>query len=271
MSKNSNDKKVGRKPTEAQKITPDDINNLKEGLTTPKDVAQIRGIKRQTVDNKLHRLKVEFENKQADPNITSQNTLKDSQGLPPQNTMPLQDNGVPLDATEAIKGMLQFIDLGLRMSDTLSKGRIEYEGCSDEELTNCAKVTNTSAIARRIATQEGLSALIIVGTLVGTFGKHLKYHPPLKHKPNDENCKCQRCEQKNKDLEAIQKLGVIKKNSEINDVPPDVLPTPTEVIDQNTKDSIKDRAEEIVQDHKEQSRFDDQFIATKEYKLPDVD
>ena len=270
MSEKKNDKKVGRKPTESKKITDEDMSNLDEGITTPKDVASNRGVKVGTVHNKQHRakLKINFENKQADPNITSQNTLQDNTSQPPTQT-PLQDNGVPLDATQAIKGMLQFVDLGLRMSDTLTKGRIEYEGCSDEELQNCAEVTNQSQMAKRIATQEGLSALIIVGTLVGTFGKHLKYHAPKKHKPNDDKCECEKCKKKNEDLEIIQKLGNIKKNQPINDVVPPPKKSASEVIDQNTK--IKERAEEIKKQVQEKPRIVDSFEATPEYQLPKGD
>ena len=270
MSQKKNDKKVGRKPTESKKITDEDMSNLDEGITTPKDVAENRGVKVGTVHNKQHRakLKINFENKQADPNITSQNTLQDNTSQPPTQT-PLQNDGVPLDATQAIKGMLQFIDLGLRMSDTLSKGRIEYDGCSDEELQNCAEVTNQSQMARRIATQEGLSALIIIGTLVGTFGKHLKYNPPKKHKPNDDNCDCNKCKKKNEELELIQKLGNVKKNQPINDVVPPPKKSAQEVIEQNVKrEQIEKRAEEIKDN---QPRIADTFEATPEYKFPSGD
>jgi len=273
-------KKVGRKPKESDLITNDDLKNLEDGITTNKEIADRHGIKRQTVDNKVHRkkLKLSFQNKSADPNISKESIDSPQVLTSPQTTEQVEAQGggvsaVPIDATPALKGMWQFVDTMLVMASTLSKGSIEYDKLTDEELDRLATVCNQSPFMRKLALQEGLSGLIIVGTIIGTFGSHIKFKLKKRHKKNDINCMCDDCKKLRvleKKLKETTESEVLKKEA-INNVPITAFKEPK---------TIEKRAEEIKDTILDQNKENDQYLrnklvdsntfnATDEYKLPD--
>jgi len=270
-------KKRGRKPKESDLITNEDLKNLDEGITTNKEIADKHGIKRQTVDNKVHRkkLKLTFENKQADPNISKESVDSPQVLTSPQTTDQVEGgvSAIPVDATPALKGMWQFVDTMLVMASTLSKGSIEYEKLKDEELDRLATVCNQSPFMRKLALQEGLSGLIIVGTIIGTFGSHIKFNLKRRHKKNDINCMCDDCKKLRvleKKLKATTESEVLKEKA-INNVPTTAF---------NEPKTIEKRAEQIKEEILDQNKENDQYLrnkvvgsdtfnATDEYKLPE--
>lgn len=209
MSKSIKKSKAGRKPIHAQKITEEDFQNLEEGITTRTEVAQQKQIPVGAVDNALHtkrsKLKLTFENKKADPNLSNAQNLKEQASIEEIQQSNLAQNQIPLDATEQLKGMWQFMDTVLQMTNMLTKGQIEYSKLSDEELNRLATVSNGSTFMRKVATQEGLSGLIIVGTIVGTFGSHIKFNFKKKAKKETEEIV---------EEEAVKNAEI--KNSQIN-------------------------------------------------------
>jgi hypothetical protein len=251
-SKSPVKKVAGRKAKHSNKISDEDMSNMDQGITTPKEVADKNQIPVQSVHNKRHRekLKLSFKSKQADPSVTSESNQPNI--ISPEQQSPQEANQggniIPLDATEALKGIWTFADTILFMVAHLSKGQIEYTKLDSTEIESLATVCNQSPFMRKLATQEGLSALIIAGTIISVFSGHIKFNfTSKKHKKDDANCKCDDC-RKLKILEKELKQAEFdesKKKELINNVPivsvdevPNLL-NPDKPTDEILRDRIK--------------------------------
>ena len=267
--------KKGRKPKESDKILPEDNENLDNGVTTPAEVAEKRGIKRSTVDNSQRRrrekLSIRMDMKKADttlPDVKASDSQSNNFENPDEQS-PTGVGGVP-DATEALKGMYSFLDTMLVMTSTLTKGRVEYTKLEEEELNRLAVTSNQSPHLRNFAINENLSGIVIAGTIIGTFGAHLKFNMVKRHdekKALENKCECEKCEEARKNAPTQDEIQTIIDSVKVNDVP--VIPTaktPEEVIAQNTKPKVN--ADVDFNEALPKTVLDDQFEATPEYILP---
>jgi hypothetical protein len=272
INDNSKTYKKGKKPKEADKILPEDNQNLDDGVTTPAEVAEKRGIKRSTVDNSQRRrrekLSIKMEMKKADstlPDVKSTDSQSNNFENPDEQS-PQGSGGVP-DATEALKGMYSFLDTMLVMTSTLTKGRIEYTKLNEEELTRLAVTSNQSPHLRNFAINENLSGIVIAGTIIGTFGAHLKFNLEKRHdekKALNNLCECPKCLEAPK-ISKSEIDEILKGEMKVNDVPINVQKTPEEVIAQNTKKDVEFNDTLPVEPR---TVLDDQFEATPEYIIP---
>jgi hypothetical protein len=271
--------KRGRKPKESDKITEEDHALLDDGVTTPNEVAEKRGIKRTTVDNARRRrrekLSIKMNMKPADSTLPqTEGDISQSNNFEnPDEQGGTNVGGVP-DATEALKGMYSFLDTMLVVTSTMTKGRLEYTKLSQEEIDRLAVTSNQSPHLRQFAQNDNLSGIVIAGTIIGTFGSHLKFNLEKRHdekKALENKCECKKC------LEAprISKDEIdtiLETEMKVNDIPKNVQKTPEEVIAQNTAKPTIDESVEfneslpsIVPDT---NISKDRYESTPEYVLP---
>lgn len=261
---NTPKKTVGRKPKHSDKINNEDLQNLNDGITTPKEVAEKHAIPVNAVHNKVHRqkLKLSFQNKEADPKISSQAPpVLETETQSPQDAN-IATGGIPLDATEALRGIWAFTDSMLAMVSYLSKGQIEYTKLDSTELDTLASACNQSPFMRKLATQEGLSVIIIVGTIISVFGRHIKFNLKKKHNKDNADCKCDDCRKiklLEKELIEVEKSKA-KQKEMINNVPSTAFNEPPEALNENKP------TDELL---REKALNSDAYNESKEYKLPD--
>lgn len=269
--------KRGRKPKESDKILEEDYVNLDEGVTTPAEVAEKRGIKRSTVDNgnrrRREKLSIKMEMKKADSTLpkTEGDISQNNNFENPDDSNPAQGGGIPADATEALKGMYSFLDTMLVVTSTMTKGRLEYTKLTTEEIDRLAVTSNQSPHLRNFAQNDNLSGIVIAGTIIGTFGSHLKFNLEKRHdekKALENKCECPKCLDGVKIAPTTLDEGVeelLKSEMKVNDVPINVQKTPEEVIAQNTN---KDVEFNDTLPTEPRTVLDDQFEATPEYVIP---
>ena len=262
----------GRKPKESDKILEEDYENLDEGTTTVNEVAEKRGIKRSTVDNgnrrRREKLMIKLEMKKADSPLpdTGKGDISSNNFENPDEQSP-QGAGIPADATEALKGMYSFLDTMLVVTSTMTKGRLEYTKLTTEEIDRLAVTSNQSPHLRNFAQNENLSGIVIAGTIIGTFGSHLKFNLEKRHdekKALENKCECPKCLEAPKiskdDIETI-----LNTEMKVNDIPHNVQKTPEEVIAQNTKKDVEFNDNLPIQ---ESDISKDRYEASPEYVVP---
>ena len=193
-------KRVGRHGKHSEKILDEDLNNLDEGITTSQEVADKRGVPVNAVSNKLHRrkekLKLSFKKKVLNVNEIPEGDYAKEGISDSYKEQGVQEVAPILDTKAALKGLWQFVDTAFVMGASMSKGTIEYEKLSDEKLNTLAETCNQSEAMQKLASAGGLSTLVIVGTIIGTFGTAIKYHPNKRHdakKALQNLCECNKC------------------------------------------------------------------------------
>lgn len=91
-----------------------------------------------------------------------------------------QSPGVPGQVenttAKALEGFFQMIDIGISFAAKMSKGTIEYEGCSKDEIAMMAEQGSKSEAIAGLAQMENMPTWMAIGITVGTYGKHVKIH-----------------------------------------------------------------------------------------------
>lgn len=155
----------------------------------------------------------------------------------------VQQPGVvgPDPTAKALEGFFKMIDLGLTMVAKFSKGTIEYDGVSNQEIESMGSVAARSEHFVALASMENMPTWMAIGMMAGTYTKHISLH-----KKQPEKKKIQKrvitpeqqvlldSVRSNKYKESIARQAEIDQAEEDNPIPTDntipvqVIPTQAE-------------------------------------------
>jgi len=243
-----------------RKFSDDELNQLDEGTISVKDLAANKGVTEQSVRMaKYNRsLKLRAKVNQADQNIvnagiTPSTPTPDAPAVSPDSVTPV------INYHDAVKGIWQGADTLFFMFSKLSKGALEYDKCTSEEIERLTSVSENNSAVQKLSELGGITTVIMVGTIVGTFGSKIRIRKQIKHDPYNTECKCNECKKlplqinlktENTENVGVNKTLVEKTTEKINESREDkndgtirleknvinskTLPTEEEVIKRNT-------------------------------------
>ena len=89
----------------------------------------------------------------------------------------------------------------LKLMSVMSRGKLEYTTVPDDELDKLTELTKNDQGVQKVANIQGLSSMIVVGSIAHTFGSRMKIVKEEKHKKDDPKCQCKKCIKNRKNLE----------------------------------------------------------------------
>lgn len=183
----------------------EELTQLDNNEVSAKDLGEKYEKPRSYFDNLKHRrkLKTSFKLNVADQNI--KNTDNANAPQLEQNSPQLEHaQPAPIDYKGAVKGLYKGADSIFKLIAVMSRGQVEYTNVEDHKLDELAEITYNDHAVQKLATMGGISTVVTVGAILGTFGGQFKLKEKVKH---DENlakineCKCAKCEKVRKIFE----------------------------------------------------------------------
>jgi hypothetical protein len=205
--------KMPRKPS--IELPEEELTQLDNNEVSAKELGEKYEKPRSYFDNLKHKrkLKTSFKLNTADQNIQHTDNTKQQPEL--NQEMQLEHNiQPPIDYKGAVKGLYKGADSIFKLVAVMSKGQVEYTNVEDQKLDELAEITYNDHAVQKLATMGGVSTIVTVGAILGTFGGQFKIKKKIKH---DENlakineCKCDKCEKVRKIFEKAQKEEDIKE------------------------------------------------------------
>jgi hypothetical protein len=175
-------------------VPEEELEALDNNVMSSQELGEKYSQPRSYFDNVKHRrkLKTSFALKTADPSM-SNNQVKDSV---PQMEVPSAQGqlGAPqINYHVAVKGLYKGADSIFKIMSVMSRGQVEYTNVTDQQLEDLASVTENDQAIQKIATMGGVSTIVTVGSILGTFGGQFKIKKKIKHDSKNPACKCAKC------------------------------------------------------------------------------
>jgi hypothetical protein len=195
-------------------VPEEELTALDNNELNAKDLAQKYEQPRSYFDNLKHKrkLKTSFELKTADQSMSNQ-----------QMKQPDLNQNTPQEGAEvapqinyhmAVKGLYKGADSIFKIMAVMSRGQIEYIGCNDQELEDLANITENDPVIQKVSTFGGVSTVVTISSIVGTFGSKVKFVKKVKHDPNNIDCKCKKCES----LRKVFEKDTVNPDEKVTDI-----------------------------------------------------
>ena len=208
-------------------VPEEELQQLDNNEISANELAEKYSTTRNYFDNIKHnrKLKTSFQLNLADQSMSQNGGLENSglqQNQPNPDQMLQQNQSAPImiDYHGAVKGLYQGCDAIFKLIAVMSRGQIEYTNVSDEKLEQLTTITQNDHMIQKVSTMGGISSVITIGAILGTFGGQFKMKKKIKHNENDDKCKCEKCEKVRDILEKNLKESKDAEIVQIKEVDP---------------------------------------------------
>lgn len=237
-------------------VPEEELKALDNNEVTPKDLGEKYEQPRSYFDNIKHRRKLQtsFSLKTADASMSNDQMKQQTPELAQDQTAQGTLGAPQINYHTAVKGLYKGADSIFKLVAVMSKGQLEYTSVSDQQLEDLATVTENDAMIQKVATMGGVSTIVTVGSILGTFGGQFKVKKKIKHDAKNPLCKCDRCEKLRSvfDKDNAEPLPEDLKNEEITEIT-NVKPVIPEVEEKANNEKMASEIKEAFADKKTNS------------------
>lgn len=200
-------------------IPEEELTQLDNNEIGAKELSEKYNKPRGYFDNLKHtrKLKTSFTLKESDQ------ALENNDNQPKPNTSDLAKSEIQMiDYRYAVKGFYKGMDSVLKLGSVLSRGVMEYETLPEEKIQALTDITFNDPMVQKVSTLGGVSTIVTIGAILGTFAPQIKIKKSIKHDSKSDSCKCKKCEKERKMFEEYDKdLKDVKEVVQVKEITKD--------------------------------------------------
>jgi hypothetical protein len=268
---------LGRKAK--TQISEEDLTALDSNEVGAKELSEKYGVDNQYIHNIKHKrkLKTNFKLNLADQAMSTEGAVTASENNLISSDQEQQEGSpeaphIPqapqIDPAIAVKGLYKGADMVLKLMAVMSRGKLKYTNVPDDELDKLTELTKNDQGVQKVANIQGLSSIIVVGSIAHTFGSRMELVKEEKHKKDDLNCKCKTCVKNRKSIEEqakeIKEIVNITKTDPVEKILEKEVPVIEPIVSSNLSETA------VTEDQAEELRGENGLIMTKNEPKKDL-